>query len=64
MLQSLVASKDKVSFMVFNASKIAPVNNVLRPMGNSERKTLDIRDGQQVDYPEISEWLRVAAETL
>lgn len=58
------ASKDKVSFMVFNASKIAPINNVLRPMGNSERKTLDIRDGQQVDYPEISEWLRVAAETL
>lgn len=58
------ASKDKVSFMLFNASEIAPVKDVLRPMGNGERKTLDIREGHTVDYKQISEWLRLASDTL
>lgn len=47
------ASKDKVSFMIFNATDIeAP--GVLRSMGKGERKTADITEGQTVDYQQLA----------
>ncbi len=47
------ASKDKVSFMIFNASDIeAP--GLLRSMGKGERKTADITEGQTVDYQQLA----------
>jgi hypothetical protein len=48
------ASKDKVSFMLFNATKIPEVKGFLRSMGNGDRKTVDIRDGQSVDYEQLA----------
>jgi hypothetical protein len=42
-------SKDKVSFMIFNATDVnAP--GLLRAMGKGDRKTADITEGQTVDY--------------
>lgn len=58
------ASKDKVSFMLFNASELPPIKDVLRSMGNGERKTLDILRGHTIDYKQISEWLRLASDSL
>lgn len=58
------ASKDKVSFMLFNASEISPIKDVLRSMDNGERKTLDILRGHAIDYKQISEWLRLASDSL
>ena len=58
------ASKDKVSFMLFNATEIAPIKDVLRSMGNGERKTIDIWEGQAVDSKQISEWLKATSTPL
>ncbi|WP_329101826.1 DUF1801 domain-containing protein [Micromonospora sp. NBC_01699] len=46
----IAVAKSKVSFMVFNATDIAEVRGFLRAMGNGERKTVDIKEGQDVDY--------------
>ncbi|WP_228814186.1 hypothetical protein [Nocardia flavorosea] len=40
------AAKNKVSFMVFDASDIEAVEGVFRSMGNGERKTADIAEGE------------------
>lgn len=58
------ASKDKVSFMIFNAGGIVPVEGVLRSMGNGERKTADIRKGEKVDYGQLSAWLKETSSAL
>ncbi|MBK1789465.1 hypothetical protein [Prauserella cavernicola] len=43
-------ARNKVSFMVFEAGDVEPVKGVLRSMGNGDRKTADITEGQDVDY--------------
>jgi hypothetical protein len=49
-------SKDKVSFMLFNATAVeAP--GILRSMGKGERKTADITEGQPVDYQQFAGFL-------
>lgn len=53
-------AKNKVSFMVFNAAHIDPVPGVLRSMGNGERKTADITEGQHTDYEQLA---RILTET-
>lgn len=45
------AGKDKVSFMLFNASAIKA--DMLRAMGNGDRKVIDIAEGQTVDYKQL-----------
>lgn len=55
------ASKDKVSFMLFNAAEIPEVKGFLRSMGNGDRKTVDISEGQTVDYEQIVELVRKVA---
>jgi hypothetical protein len=47
----IAVAKAKVSFMVFNATDIPEVKGFLRGMGNGERKTVDIKEGQDIDYP-------------
>lgn len=47
-------AKDKVSFMVFNAADIPEVKGFLRSLGNGERKAVDIKDGQPVDYTALA----------
>lgn len=57
-------AKNKVSFLVFNAAGIDPVPGVLRSMGNGERKTADITEGQDTDYDLLARVLGQAAKTL
>lgn len=47
------AAKDKMSLMLFNADSIEPVKGFIRSMGKGERKTIDISEGQEVDYATI-----------
>ncbi|NEW41453.1 DUF1801 domain-containing protein [Nocardia cyriacigeorgica] len=57
-------AKNKVSFMVFNASEVAAVKGVLRSMGNGDRKTADVVEGQAVDYDLLAGALATASEAL
>lgn len=56
--------KDKVSFMVFNATEVAEIKGQLRSMGNGERKVVDITEGQAVDYSALGDILRQTSGTL
>lgn len=53
----IAVAKSKVSFMVFNATDIPEVKGFLRSMGNGERKTVDITEGQDVDYGQLASFL-------
>jgi hypothetical protein len=55
-------SKDKVSFMIFNAAEIPEVKGFLRSMGNGDRKTVDIQDGQSVDYEQVADLVRKVSQ--
>lgn len=57
-------AKSKVSFMVFNASDVPVVKGVLRSMGNGERKTADIVEGQDVDYDLLAGIITTTTSTL
>ncbi|WP_238006322.1 DUF1801 domain-containing protein [Dactylosporangium sp. AC04546] len=43
-------ARGKISFLIFNAGGIDPVKGVLRSLGNGDRKTADISEGQVVDH--------------
>lgn len=58
------ASKDKVSFMLFNAADIPEEKGFLRSMGNGDRKVVDITEGQQVDYQRIAEITRQTSSKI
>jgi len=53
-------ARDKVSFMMFDAAGIATVPGLLRSLGNGDRKAVDIREGDDVDYDVIAGILRRA----
>ena len=57
-------AKDKISFMIFNASGITEIPGFLRSMGKGERKTATITRDQTVDYPALAELLRQASTSL
>ena len=48
----------KVSFMVFDAGAVEPVPGVLRSLGSGDRKVVDIREGETVDLPFMTDLLR------
>ncbi len=54
----MYAGKDKVSFMLFNATNIPEVKGFLRSMGKGDRKTIDIQEDQSVDYQQVTELVR------
>ncbi len=59
------AAKDKISFMLFNATHIAPEKGFIRAMGKEgERKVIDISQGQDVDYERLTDLLRQTAASL
>lgn len=58
------AAKNKVSFMLFNAGEVDAVKGVLRSMGNGDRKTADITEGQEVDYDLLAGFLAKASSGL
>lgn len=60
----IAVAKDKVSFMVFNASDVPEVKGFLRALGNGERKAVDIREGQDVDYGVVARILKETATAL
>ncbi len=51
----LYASKDKVSFMLFNAQDIAEVPGLSRTLGNGDRKVFEFLEGHIVDYALLTE---------
>ncbi|SIM69888.1 DUF1801 domain-containing protein [Micromonospora cremea] len=60
----IAVAKDKVSFMMFNATDIPEVKGFLRSLGNGERKAVDIKDGQTVDYGALASILEKTATAL
>ncbi|MET8307835.1 DUF1801 domain-containing protein [Micromonospora sp. NPDC005173] len=60
----IAVAKAKVSFMVFNATDIPEVKGFLRAMGNGERKTVDIKEGQDVDYGALASILEKTTAAL
>jgi hypothetical protein len=60
----IAVAKDKVSFMVFNATDVPEVKGFLRALGNGERKAVDIREGQTVDYGALASILEETATAL
>jgi hypothetical protein len=57
-------AKDKVSFMIFNATEIEAVKGFIRAMGKGDRKTVDITQGQDVDYDLLGSLLGKASSSL
>ncbi|MET9880496.1 DUF1801 domain-containing protein [Actinacidiphila glaucinigra] len=57
-------AKDKVTFMVFDADGIEAVRGLLRSLGNGERKAVDIREGDTVDYDFVADVLRRTSGAL
>ncbi|MFB2600337.1 DUF1801 domain-containing protein [Herbiconiux sp. P17] len=53
----IAVAKEKVNFMVFNAQDVPEIKGVLRSMGKGERKTATLTEGQDVDYPLLSDIL-------
>lgn len=60
----LYASKDKVSFMLFNADAVPEIAGVTRSLGNGDRKVFEILEGQAPDYAQIAEYTLQTAGTL
>ncbi|MFB4318754.1 DUF1801 domain-containing protein [Actinomadura sp. 21ATH] len=60
----IAVAKDKVTFMVFNATNIPEVKGFLRKLGKGERKAVDIREGQTVDYDALAGILKETATGL
>ena len=55
--------KDKVSFMLFNASAVQEIPGI-RSMGNGDRKVFDITENQEVDYEVLAKLLEQASAAL
>ncbi|MFG1679190.1 DUF1801 domain-containing protein [Nonomuraea sp. NPDC049269] len=53
----IAVARDKVSFMVFNATDIPAVKGFIRAMGKGDRKCADFEEGQEVDYKALAEIL-------
>ncbi|MBZ0295779.1 MAG: DUF1801 domain-containing protein [Anaerolineae bacterium] len=57
-------AKDKISFMLFNASDIKTEKGFIRSMGNGERKVIDITEGQDIEYDRLAELLKQTSSSL
>lgn len=60
----IAVSRNKVSFMVFNATDIPVVKGFIRPLGKGERKSADIEEGQEVDYDALADILQKTTTAL
>jgi hypothetical protein len=55
-------AKDKVSFMIFNATELEEVKGYFKSAATTaERKTATITEGQKVNYEELGKWLKKAS---
>jgi hypothetical protein len=57
-------AKDKITFMLFNASELAEEKGFIRSLGEGERKAIDISQGQAVDYVRLAGLLKQTAAKL
>lgn len=58
------AAKDKVSFMIFNASGLEEIKGFFKSTTSPERKTAAITEGQRVDYTQLADLLKTASKSL
>ncbi|MGX5820962.1 DUF1801 domain-containing protein [Chitinophaga lutea] len=59
------AAKDKLSFMIFNATELPEVKGYFKSMsGGPDRKTATITEGQEVDVKQLGDWLKKASKAL
>ncbi|WP_349318281.1 DUF1801 domain-containing protein [Chitinophaga sp. MM2321] len=57
-------AKDKVSFMIFNATALEEIKGFFKSMSGPERKTATILQDQKVDYDLLSSLLKQATAAL
>ncbi|MDQ3654269.1 MAG: DUF1801 domain-containing protein [Chloroflexota bacterium] len=60
----LSPAKAQVSLTVFNAQDLDAPEGVFEADGPPERKTVKIKDGQEVDYDLLAKFIAQAASTL
>lgn len=58
------AAKDKVSFMVFNATELEDIKGFFNSTTSPDRKTAAIKQGMEVDYDLLSAKLKQASDRL
>lgn len=58
------ASKDKVSFMVFNAGELQEIKGFFKSMSDANRKTATINENTNVDYTLLAGLLKKASHSL
>ncbi|MGW0809114.1 DUF1801 domain-containing protein [Nonomuraea sp. NPDC002799] len=56
--------RNKISFMVFNATDIPVIKGFIRAMGQGDRKSVDIQEEQEVDYGALADILKKTTVTL
>lgn len=60
----VTASKDKVSFMLFNALEITEIKGYLKAASSPERKIATITEETNVDYNQLSALLKQTSASL
>lgn len=58
------AAKDKVSFMLFNATELEEIKGYIKSMAAPDRKTATILEGQKVDYAQLATFLKKTSKGL
>lgn len=58
------AAKDKLSFMLFNATELAEIKGYFQSTTAPDRKTATIKDGQAVDYKQLGDFLKQTSKSL
>lgn len=58
------AAKDKISFMIFNATELEEIKGYFKSMSGPDRKTASIIEGQEVNYKQLATFLKKASKSL
>ena len=58
------AAKDKVSFMIFNATDLEEIKGYFASTTGADRKTATIKKGQSVDYGQLKDLLAKASANI
>jgi hypothetical protein len=58
------AAKDKISFMIFNATDLQEIKGFFKSTSSPERKSATIMEGQEIDYKLLSDLLKQASSSL
>lgn len=58
------AAKDKISFMLFNATELPEVKGYFQSTTAPDRKTATIKEGTEVDYQQLKKWLQQTSKSL